>query len=68
MSAHRVTVRSQTWNNAPPYAPHTLYRAACKCGWLGLWHSFKENVEQKCGAEAWPGAGADERDYSPETP
>ena len=45
---HRVSVQAQTWGNTPPFDPHTMYRAACKCGWLGTWHSYKENVESRC--------------------
>jgi hypothetical protein len=48
VSKHRVTFHAQTWGNTPPYQSRTMYRAVCKCGWVGAWYVYKENVETEC--------------------
>ena len=48
MRTHRVTIEAQTWRNVPPYPPVTMYRAHCKCGCVGMWYVYRENVPREC--------------------
>jgi hypothetical protein len=55
-TTHAVGVRSQTWQNVPPYPEAMLWRAQCPCGWTGTWWHYKDNAVREGAAHARPEA------------